>query len=218
MKTRRFLTLAAFLMFLSIGTIACSGVPQEEFDTVQADLTAAEAQIETLQSDLEAAQTEASDAATQLETLQSDLEAAQNDASEAAAQLEALQSDLETAQNEASDAVTNMETLQTDLETAQNAASDAETEVQALQDKIQSAAVAADILQLFFTIALSGEELTDEEGVTIFLDLNEKIEASGDEVLEQKFEEAILGGSGDEAMFDFFLYVIEIIAELSSEE
>ncbi|MBI4180675.1 MAG: hypothetical protein HY528_01960 [Chloroflexi bacterium] len=68
------LTLLMTLLFLT----AC-GVPQKDYDKLASDLTAAQAQIQTLQRDLSAKESEFSAAKTQAQSLQSSLSAKESE-------------------------------------------------------------------------------------------------------------------------------------------
>ena len=101
MKKAIVVGLASILMLSFV--ISC-GVPQEEYDKVSSDLTAAQTQIQSLQDDLTAAQDDLTAAQTQIQSLQGDL-------AEAQAQIQPLQDDKEAAEEKRAEAMTYAEYL-----------------------------------------------------------------------------------------------------------
>ena len=110
--------IALVLMFFLLPSCA-AGVPQEEYDRVSSDLAAAQAQVQSLQSELSAKETE-------LSAKESDLTAAQT-------QVQSLQSELSAKETELAAAQTQIQSLQNDL-------TEARAQIASLQGEEEAAA------------------------------------------------------------------------------
>lgn len=130
----------------------------------------------------------------------------------AQAQVDSLESDLSTAQEE-------IETLESDYEEVQSDLQDSQDKIEALEEKIKQAKAQAEVINGLFVPALTGEldTMTEEEAINYFLDWRDKVEATGDPTLKEKFQGLIDSGFADDQMLDFFLYLFESIPNTLEE-
>ena len=75
-----------------------------------------------------------------------------------------------------------------------------------------------ELLNTIFIPSLTGElfTLTEAEAVKLLLEWNEKIQATEDPMVEEKFN-AVLDASGpaaEEAVMDFFIYILESVTKI----
>lgn len=132
------LSLVMVLLFL----VSC-GVPQEKYDKLNSDLTAAQTQIQSLQSDLSAKESELTAAETQAQSLQSNLSAKESELSAAKTQAQSLQSSL----------------------------SAKESELQATKTKLAQAKSRMEVVNGLFIPAITGEldKMTQAQATLFFL-------------------------------------------------
>ena len=125
------------------------------------------------------------------------------------AERDATQAQVQSLQGDLTEAQAQIKSLQGDL-------AEAQTEVQAAKERMLQAKTNAEVVNALFVPALTGEldEMSEMEGLNLFLEWHDKTKSSEDQLLMTKFEALIDSGFGDEQMLDFFVYVLESIPEI----
>jgi chromosome segregation ATPase len=138
------------------------------------------------------------------------------DLSAAEAEVQRLESELTTAQNELGEAQGQINDLQQELDALQNQGTDAEIKLRELQAKAEEAVLAAEMLDALVKAAFGAEDLTDADAMQLFLELSNKVEASDDAVLQEKFQAVVLSFGGEQEAIELVQYLIEVIGELGA--
>ena len=130
------------------------------------------------------------------------------------AEVERVESEVQEAQDRAAEAEAAAEAqaseCQSELEATQ-------AELEALQVKVDEAALAAEILGVFLDLALSGEEVTDEDAITAFLELSAMVQEAEDEVLQEKLAALAMSQDLEQDGIDLVVYLLEKVTALSEE-
>jgi len=133
-------------------------------------------------------------------TLEYDLVASQNQV----ADLEAQVADLET----------QISDLENEITDAQESAGAAEQGLADLQERVNKAAISAEIMDVFLQVGFGGGDLTEEDAMGVFLELTEKVEASGDEGLQEKFQAVLFSFGGEEEALELVEYMLGTMSAL----
>ncbi len=90
-----------------------------------------------------------------------------------------------------------------------------QSELASLEGKMARAKALAEVVSGLFVPALTGEleQISENESMRYFLEWRDKVEASGDPLVQDKFETLIESRFPDEQMRDFFLYLFEVLLE-----
>ena len=130
------------------------------------------------------------------------------------AEVESLESETQEAQERAAEAeaaaATQHSECQSELEATQ-------AELADLQARVREAAVASEMLSVFMNLALSGEEISNEDAMAAFLEVSAMIQESGDEVLQEKLAALALSQNMEQDSIDLVVYLLEKVATLSEE-
>lgn len=134
-----------------------------------------------------------------------------------AAEMATVQGDLTSCQEQVAGHEDEVSRLEAEAADAQSQVAAAEQELETLQAKIGTAAMSAEIMNVFLQAGFGGEEISEEEGLQIFLELSQKVEASGDTVLQEKFQELLMSFGDQEKALDLVEYLLESMAALDDE-
>lgn len=137
---------------------------------------------------------------------------------QAQAEIERLEDELAEAQDQVAEAQDQVDDLTAEIEELQNQETDVETELRDLKEKAAKAALSAEILDVIVRAVLGTEEMTNEEAVTLFLELSGKVEESGDTELQEKFQAVLFSFGGEAEGIELVEYLIETIGELGEAE
>ena len=145
-----------------------------------------------------------------------DLAAAEEEITQLEGELVEAEAQSAEAQAQAEEAQAQIEDLQQELADLQGQETDAEAELRELQDKSERAVLAAEILDVIVIAALGAENVADEEVIQLFLELSGRVEESGDQLLQEKFQAVLLSFGGQEEGIELIQYLIEMITELGA--
>ncbi len=107
--------------------------------------------------------------------------------------------------------------LEAQLAEAQAQASSSDQELVALQEKVDKAVISAEIVDVFLKVGLgSGGDLSEIDAITIFQDLSSRVEDSGDEVLQEKFQAVLLSFGGQQETLELVEYMLGTISGLNN--
>ena len=130
------------------------------------------------------------------------------------ADLAACQDEVESVKREAQSQVAATEAQlnerQSDLEATQ-------AELADLQARVDEAAVASEILSVFVDLALSGEELSNEDAMAAFLELSTMVQEADDELLHEKLAALALSQDIEQEGIDLVVYLLEKVTALSEK-
>ena len=127
-----------------------------------------------------------------------------------------LEAEVSDTQDQVTEAQAQVEELQEELDTLRNQGTDAEQELRELQEKAGRAVLSAEILDAIVNAALGAEDLTEEDAISVFLELSGKVDESGDPVLQEKFQAVMLSFGGEQEAIELIQYLIQMIADLES--
>lgn len=136
--------------------------------------------------------------------------------SAAEAEVQRLEGELATTQDELGEAQGQINDLQQEIDELQNQGTDAEVQLRELQARAEEAILAAEMLDALVKAALGAEDLTDEEAMQLFLELSNKVEASDDAVLQEKFQAVVLSFGGEQEAIELVQYLIGVIGALDA--
>lgn len=90
-----------------------------------------------------------------------------------------------------------------------------QSELASLERQMTQAKALAEVVSGLFVPALTGEleKISENESMRYFQEWYDKVEASGDPLVQDKFEALIESRFPDEQMGDFFLYLFEVLLE-----
>jgi len=117
------------------------------------------------------------------------------------ADLEAQVADLETQVSDLEGQITNAQELA-------GVAGAAEEGLADLQERVNKAAISAEIMDVFLQVGFGGGDLTEVDAMAVFLELSEKVEASGDEGLQEKFQAVLFSFGGEQEALDLVEYML----------
>jgi peptidoglycan hydrolase CwlO-like protein len=192
-RMKKILGLVSGLALLLLFSVSCgSGITQEQYDQVNADLTSAQAQVQTLQADLNARTEELADKNDKLDESTQKWQESTEDLAAAQAQISALEVQV---------------TDKTDELAAKT------DEINNMQENTELVKTEYEILYILFMPALTGEiyDMSPSEQMDLSLDMRDKVDATGDPVLSSKFQALIDGGGSEEAVIDFYAYLMDAI-------
>ncbi len=88
-------------------------------------------------------------------------------------------------------------------------------ELDALKQKMIQVKSLAEVMSDLFIPALTGEikELTDNESKRYFFEWSEKIAASGDSLVQSKFQELVDSGFSEQQLKSFLVYLFKALSE-----
>jgi Skp family chaperone for outer membrane proteins len=202
--TLRKWTMIVLFAVLTIAIAGCAAtVPQEDYDQVVSDLDHALDEVTILEDELASTQSQLADLEAEVADLETELIDAQTELADAQTELADAQAALVEAQTELADA-------QAELVEA----STAEQELLALQEKVAKAAISAEIMDVFLQVGFGGGDLTEEDAMGVFLELTEKVEASGDEGLQEKFQAVLFSFGGEQEALDLVEYMLGTMSAL----
>ena len=132
-----------------------------------------------------------------------------SDLASAQAQIQSLQRDLAAKESELSATQSKLSETESQLYAK-------ESEIEALQGKLEQGKARAEILNAIIVPAITGElyKMTEIEAIKYLLEFLVMINAIGDPDLTTKFDEAIDSGMSEEALLDFYVYLIESIPKV----
>jgi len=148
------------------------------------------------------------------DALAAELAATEAEAQDQAAEAQAAEAE---AQAEIERLETELAEAQAEIDDLQSQETDVESELRDLQEKAAKAALSAEILDVMVRAVLGSEEMTDEEAVTLFLELSEKVGESDDTELQEKFQAVLFSFGGEAEGIELVEYLIETIGELDEE-
>jgi len=134
-----------------------------------------------------------------------------SDLAVAQAQVKSLQSDLKAAQSQIKTLQSDCGSLRSDYDKAKSDAGAAQAEVQTLKEKMARAKTAAEIINALFVPVFEGKEV---DPVNLLFEWTDKIEATGDAVLKEKFQAVMDSEGRDQEVMDLFLYLFESIPKI----
>ena len=112
-------------------------------------------------------------------------------------------SDLSAAQSQ-------IQALQRDYDKVKSDLAEAEAEVQALEERMLRANTAAEIVNALFVPVIKGEE-GEIDPISFLFEWRDRVEATGDAAMKEKFQAVLDSQGGQEELMDFFLYLFESI-------
>ena len=110
---------------------------------------------------------------------------------------------------------TQIQSLQGELSAKETELSAKQSELEATREKLEQGKARIEILNALFIPAITGEldEMTETEAMNYFFEWRDKIKAVEDPVLTAEFQTLIDSGFSDQALTDFFIYLLESIPE-----
>ena len=150
----------------------------------------------------------------------SDLDGALDEVTTLEAQVADLEAELVEAQVELADAQTELVETQAELVETQAElveAGTAQQDLLTLQEKVSKAVISAEIMDVFLKVGFGGGDLTEENAMGVFLELSEKVEASGDEGLQEKFQAVLFSFGGEQEALDLVEYMIGTMTSLDDQ-
>ena len=191
--TLRKWTMIVLFAVLTIAIAGCAAtVPQEDYDQVVSDLDHALDEVTILEDELASTQSQLADLEAQVADLETELIDAQAELADAQAELADAQAELVEA-------------------------STAEQDLLALQEKVAKAAISAEIMEVFLEVGFGGGDLNEVDAMSVFLDLSEKVEASGDEGLQEKFQAVLFSFGGEQEALDLVEYMLGTMTGLADQ-
>ena len=144
----------------------------------------------------------------------SDLTAAQTQIQSLQGELSTKETELSTKESELAAAQTQTQSLQGDLAAKETELSAKESELEVTNEKLEQGKARIEILNAIFIPAMTGEldAMTETEATNYSLEWQDSLNAVGDPVLTAKFE-AFMDAGSDEALFSFFVYLLESTAD-----
>jgi chromosome segregation ATPase len=180
---RQSLTIVAVLL-ASLALASC-GIPQEDYDQVVSDLTAAQAEITKLETDLATARNENGNLQNELdavvaeyEGLQTEYDTLNGELTETMAEYESLQTEYNDLNDKLTEVMAGYESLQTEYD-------DLNAILEETGSAIASAYVYHSIVIELLGPAVTGDALTGSETINAVGDL---VKEAGDEGLQEKFD------------------------------
>ena len=111
------------------------------------------------------------------------------------------------------------EMIVTERDAAQAEVITLRSELVSLEQKMAQAKALAEVMSSLFVPALTGEleKISEGESMRYLQEWHDKIEASGDPLVRDKFEALVESGFPDKQIRDFFLYLFETLLERLKE-
>ena len=138
-----------------------------------------------------------------------------DDLGEAQSQIQSLESRIAVMTDDLSECEEQIESLESDLVEAESELSDKTEQIEATNDKIERAKSKIEHFNSIFVPAAAGEldYMSESEIMNFFLDMVDVVNNTGDPLLEAKFQAIIDQDFSEDAMLDYFLYLLESIPE-----
>lgn len=131
--------------------------------------------------------------------------------------LAATQSQVTDLETQIADLEAQVAGLESQLVESQSLTTAAEDDLAALQMQVQKAALSAEIMGVFLEVGFGGGDLTEADAMTVFLELSEKVEASGDEGLQEKFQAVLFSFGGEQEALDLVEYMLGTMTALGDQ-
>jgi outer membrane murein-binding lipoprotein Lpp len=144
----------------------------------------------------------------------SDLDAALDEVTTLEDEVAAGQSQVADLEAQVADLETQVSDLEGEITGAQELAGAAEEGLADLQERVNKAAISAEIMDVFLQVGFGGGDLTEEDAMGVFLELSEKVEASGDEGLQEKFQAVLFSFGGEQEALDLVEYMLGTMSSL----
>ena len=123
---------------------------------------------------------------------------------------DSTQSELQSTQGELESVSNELDSVKSELQLVNSELTAAQLAIETQSQSMAKAKIAAEIVNALFIPILKGEE-DEMDPVQFLFDWKDRVEASGDDVLQVKFDALMDSQGGDKELTDFFLYCFECI-------